>query len=522
MHHDDHCAPGSDEERLQFAALQDRLPSLFTRVFHDRHAPQTIVVIPSLTLDQDELRKLDGATHYEERLLCLLMLLRFPRANMVYVTSEALSPTIVDYYLHLLPGVPPSHALPRLTLLSCDDASARSLTEKILARAALVERIRQAIPDPMSAHMTCFNVTPHERTLAVHLGIPIYGCDPALVHLGSKSGSRETFRRAGVPLPHGHERLRDGADVVAALADLKRRDPSLRKAMVKLDEGFSGEGNAVFSFDGAPDSAVRAPTPDALVHWVQGNLATQLRCVAAVETWESFLHKFSAMHGIVECFVPGDVVRSPSVQCRVDPLRQASVIATHDQILGGPAGQVYLGCRFPADNAYSGDLHEYGSRVAHVLAQDGVLARFAVDFLTVQREGIWCTTAIEINLRKGGTTHPFLMLQFLTDGEYDAGTGTFHSRNGNPCCYHATDNLAHPEYLGITPERLIEIAVHNDLHYDAATQDGVMFHLIGALEQHGKVGTLCVGRTHEAAEQMHEQTIAALNREVAASAGRSN
>ena len=192
-------------------------------------------------------------------------------------------------------------------------SSAQSLTEKILSRAALVERIGRN-PDPMSAHMTA---STSRRTSARWrcAGIPIYGCDPSLVHLGSKSGSRETFRRAGVPLPDGHERLRDANDIVHALADLKRRDVSLRRAMVKLDEGFSGEGNAVFSFDGVPVSAVRAQTADPLVHWVRNALPSHLQCVADVETWESFLHKFSTMHGIVECFVPGEVTRSPSVQC---------------------------------------------------------------------------------------------------------------------------------------------------------------------------------------------------------------
>lgn len=73
-------APDSAGERQQFAELQRRLPQLFTKVFRDRHTPQTIVVIPSLSLARDELRKLEGAAHYEERLLCLLMPLRFPRA----------------------------------------------------------------------------------------------------------------------------------------------------------------------------------------------------------------------------------------------------------------------------------------------------------------------------------------------------------------------------------------------------------------------------------------------------------
>ncbi len=508
-----YLAPGSAEELRRFAELQRRLPGLFTRVFLDHHAPQTIVVIPSLTLDRAELQKLVGATHYEERLLCLLMLLRFPRANMVYVTSEPLSPTIVDYYLHLLPGVPPGHALPRLTLLSCDDQSSDTLTAKILGRPALVERIRAVIPDPMSAHMTCFNVTPLERTLAVRLGIPIYGCDPALAHLGTKSGSRETFRRAGVPLPAGHEHLRDARDIAHALADLKRHDPALRKAMIKLNDGFSGEGNAVFSFDGVPVSAMRTESADALTRWVLSECPTRVHCVAECESWESFATKFATMGGIVEAFVPGEVVRSPSVQCRIDPLGHASVIATHDQLLGGPSGQVYLGCTFPANHEYTPALHEHGLSVARVLASDGVWARFAVDFMCVKRAGAWETTAIEINLRKGGTTHPFLMLEFLTDGVYDTASAVYRTHSGQTCCYHATDNLHQPAFVGLTPERLIDIAVNNDLHFDATTQEGVMFHLIGALEEFGKLGTICIGRTHESAEVFYDKAVDVLHRE---------
>lgn len=498
--------PGSADELRRFQELQQRLPALFTRVFLDRHAAQTIVVIPSLTLDRAELQKLVGATHYEERLLCLLMLLRFPRANMVYVTSEPLSPTIVDYYLHLLPGIPPSHVRPRLTLLSCHDDTTETLTGKILRRRSLVDRIKAEIPDPMAAHLTCFNVTSLERTLAVRLGIPIYGCDPALGHLGTKSGGRELFRRAGVPLPDGHEHLRDARDIAHALADLKRRDPTLRRAMVKLNDGFSGEGNAVFSYDGVPLEAVRAESADALVRWVIDACPTHLRCVADCEGWESFLTKFAAMGGIVECFVPGEHVRSPSVQCRIDPLRHASVIATHDQILGGRADQVYLGCTFPAHRAYRADLHRHGLAVAQALAQAGVMARFAVDFISVRRGDHWDTVALEINLRKGGTTHPYLMLEFLTDGSYDTDTGTYRTANGQRCCYHATDNLQSPGFVGLSPEQLIDIAVTHDLHFDAARQDGVMFHLMGALPAFGKVGTLCIGRTPEAAEQYYTRT----------------
>jgi hypothetical protein len=119
--------------------------------------------------------------------------------------------------------------------------------------------------------------------------------------------------------------------------------------------------------------------------------------------------------------------------------------------------------------------------VAEVLARKGVLGRFSVDFVCVKRETGWETTAIEINLRKGGTTHPFLMLQFLTDGVCDPETGLYHTGAGRVRHYCASDNLGDPAYRGLTPDDLVDIAVNNGLHYDAATQTGVMFHLIGAL-----------------------------------------
>ena len=498
--------PGSAEERRRFAELQRRLVPLYDRVFPDKHAAQTVVVVPSMSLDKEELRKLTAANHYEERLLCMLMLLRLPRTHVVYVTSEPIPPAIIDYYLHLLPGIPPSHARRRLTLLSCHDGSLGVLTEKVLARPRLLARIRAAIADPHAAHLTCFNATPLERTLAVQLGIPLYATDPDLRHLGTKSGSREVFRQAGVALPAGFEHLRDADDVAEALAALKRARPALRRAVVKLDDGFSGEGNAIFAFDGSPGGP-------RLARWVRAVLPSRARFEAPGETWERYREKFAAMGGIVECFLEGGEVRSPSVQCRIDPLGRATVISTHDQLLGGPSGQVFLGCTFPAHDDYRRDIQEASLRVARVLARDGAIGRFGIDFLAVRRGERWETSAIEINLRKGGTTHPFLMLQFLTDGMYDPETGRYRTLTGRTRYYRASDNLGGPAYRGLTPDELIDIAVSNDLHYDAATQQGVMFHLIGALPRYGKLGAVCIGESHATAEQYFRTTVSVLNRE---------
>jgi hypothetical protein len=498
--------PGSAEELKAFARIQERLAPLAQRIISDPRAPQTVVVVPSLTLDAEELAKISGVHHYEERLLCMLMLLRMPRTRLVFVTSQPIPTAIVDYFLHLLPGVPLRHARSRLTLLSCHDASDEPLTKKILERPRLIDRIRAAIPDPGTAHMTCFNSTALERSLAVRLDIPLYGNDPELNYLGTKSGSREVFREAGVPLPDGFEHLRDKEDIVEAVVELKRRDPGLRRVAVKLDEGFSGEGNAVFPYDGAPEGRD-------LERWVRDELPGRIRFEAKDETWEHYCHKFAEMGGIVECWVEGGEVRSPSVQCRINPLGEAFIVSTHDQVLGGPSGQIFLGSTFPADAEYSRDIKEFGWRVGEVLKERGALGRFAIDFISVKREGRWEHAAIEINLRKGGTTHPYLILRFLTDGTYDPEDGLYCTPTAKPCYYYASDNLQSPAYKGLTPDDLVDIAVDNGLHFDSAAQQGVVFHLIGALSQYGKLGTVCIGDSHESARKFYRDTVAVLDRE---------
>jgi hypothetical protein len=182
-------------------------------------------------------------------------------------------------------------------------------------------------------------------------------------------------------------------------------------------------------------------------------------------------------------------------------------------VLGGPTGQIFLGSSFPADAAYSRDITEAGQRVGRVLRERGALGRFAIDFISVKREDGWDHRAIEINLRKGGTTHPYLILRFLTDGSYDPGDGTYCTLTAKPCYYYASDNLQSPAYKGLTPDDLIDIVVNNGLHFDGASQQGVVFHLIGALSQYGKLGTVCIGDSHESARKFYDDTVAVLDRE---------
>ena len=492
------------EELARSRALQKRFCATFSEVFGDPAVPRTVVIIPSITFDREVMTRITGVHHYEERLLCLLLLLRFPRTRVIYVTSTPIADPIIDYYLHLLPGIPAQHARKRLLLLSCHDRSDMPLTAKILARPRLIQQIKEAIPDPELAHITFFTVTPLEKKLALKLDLPVYGADPELAFWGSKSGSRKIFKEAGIDLPAGFEDLESAGDIAEALASLKKQKPELKRAVVKLNEGFSGEGNALFDFRGAPESGLKP--------WIAERLP-DLAFEAHGMTLNAYLEKIKAMGGIVEEFLEGKTKRSPSAQFRVDPAGNLEIISTHDQVLGGSNSQVFLGCRFPADAEYRLDIQDLGFRAAKILASKGVLGRFGIDFISVLEDSGWRHYAIEINLRKGGTTHPFLMLQFLTEGSYDPKTGLFFTAAGKPCSYYSSDNLHEEHYRGLTPSDLIEIAATKGLHFNAATQEGVVFHLIGALSEFGKLGVLAIGDTDEKAYASYMRSVQILDQE---------
>ncbi len=500
-------AQGSPEEKTLFSNIQQSFSEQYEKIFPDKLAPRTVVIIPSLTLDIEILSKVKGFIHYEERMLCLLMLLRMPLTKIIYVTSIPVPDVIIDYYLHLLPGITGYHARKRIALLSCYDASAKPLTQKILERPRLIEQIRQSITDRSSAHLTCYNITSLEKTLAVQLGVPLFGTDPELFYEGSKSGGRKTFRACGVNLPDGFEDLRTKDEIIQALANLKRKYPAMCKAVLKMNDGFSGDGNAIYRY---PD----IPVDDMLEKNIESNFSHHFQTVAKDVTENLFFEKFHQMGGVVEEFLDGDIKASPSVQCVIGPDKQVQIVSTHDQLLGGDDGQIFIGAIFPADKQYSISLAAEGRKVAEALVNKGALGRFAIDFISVkQDDGSWKHYAIEINLRKGGTTHPYLMLQFLTDGKYNADTGEYITGSGNQRFYFASDNVSSEKYIGLTPHDLIDIAMFHSLMYDGATQEGVMFHLVGALSEHGKLGLVCIGSTPQIAKDYYDKVISVLDYE---------
>ncbi|HTK43833.1 MAG TPA: peptide ligase PGM1-related protein, partial [Patescibacteria group bacterium] len=402
-----------------------------------------------------------------------------------------IDPAIVDYYLRFVPD--PDGARARLSLVALDDADIRPLSQKLLSRPDVVGRVRELAGDPGRASILPFNVGPTDQALADVLGLPLFGPTADLAWLGSKSGARQAARRAGVAVLDGAEDLFSVAAVHEAIVRIRRDRPDAEAVVIKLNHGFSGQGNAIVNVDDLDANALSdSPTT----------------FCAAGESWPSFAAKIEAEGAIVEELIRRPGMTSPSAQLRIT--REAGrleVLSTHDQVLGGPSQQVYLGCRFPAHPAYRHQIRDEALKVGRVLADEGVIGYFGIDFLAVPDGDVGTQIYLsEINLRAGGTTHPFWMARLATGATYDDDAGKLLAA-GTAKSYMASDNVKSDALVGVTPARMIDVIDRSGLAFDPVTGTGATLHLLGALREHGKMGVTCIADGREEADDLYKRVV---------------
>jgi hypothetical protein len=274
---------------------------------------------------------------------------------------------------------------------------------------------------------------------------------------------------------------------MAGIEHIRASRPGIGAVVIKLDDSGAGDGNVVVDIATAD---VRAAL-DRLPEWYLADLAAG---------------------GVVEERVAGTRFASPSPQIDVMPDGQVVVLATHEQVLGGPDGQVYTGCRFPADAAYAAQIARYAESAGRVLADKGVIGRASVDFAaTRQASGSWEVFALEVNLRKGGTTHPYAVLRNAVPGQYDAIGGCWRTPAGTTRCYSATDNLMDPAWTGMSPHQAIHAVESARLSFRPTTGTGVVLHMLSGLPMDGRLGLTAIGQDPQEAEALLEATRAAIS-----------
>lgn len=474
-----------------FQQLQQGLGSAWTA----RHAAAGVetehvrVVMPSFSVHGQLL------AHYgarfgsmEHRYLLLALAARNPRCEVVYISSLAPGPAVLDYYASLLPPSERAGFLGRVHVVTVADESWRPTAAKLLDDPAAVARVRSVVRG-RPALLEVWNVTETEEEAALALGIPIDGTDCRLRPLGFKSAGRRLFQKAGIETPVGCEDVRGLGDVARAIEGIRRRRPGTERVVVKLDDSGAGDGNVTVGIRGD-----------------DGRDLADARLVQALHAALSPAYRGElAAGGVVEELVVGDEVSSPSGQADIAPDGSVTVASTHEQVLEGPEGQVYAGCVFPAQPAYAVRVARLTAAVAERLGALGARGRVGVDFVARRDGHRWSVLALEVNLRNGGTTHPLAGLSALVDGRYDADRGRWVTPDGEQRCYSSTDNIVDPDWLGLDPHRVVAAVRAAGIGFDPHTGTGLVLQMLSGLAVDGRVGLTAIERTTAAARELAER-----------------
>lgn len=482
------CVSDALDADDRFAALQQRLRSAWEADRPGSPARRVVVALPSYSLDRSVLDHYgERVAPLENRYLYVALRTADLATRVVYLSSCPVDSAVLDAYLSLASAKDHAAIRERTLLISPDDVSVGPLAAKVLRRPDLIAEIRRFIGDDV-ALIEPWNVTEAERDLALALDAPVNGTEPRFWRLATKSGSRRLFRANRVPHPAGVEDVTTLDEVVTAVRQLRSAGAAAAGVVVKLDDSVAGDGNIVITAELLDGDVAKAVS----------------RCMPA------WYRQALRAGGIVEELVAGERFTSPSGQGQILPNGEVEVLATHDQRLGGDSGQVFEGCSFPAGDEYASTIAENVAIVGRALQEHGAVGRFAVDFAAVSGAGASRIAALEINLRKGGTTHPFGITRLLTRGGYDPTTNRFVLPDGSSRCYGSTDNLVDANRIGRSPVEVTERIRRAGLGYDSASATGIVPHLLDCLRVDGRMGYTAIGRDRAHVSELEAQLLAAL------------
>jgi hypothetical protein len=428
-----------------------------------------------------------------------------PDLAIIMVQAPPVPDEVIGYLLEVaaIAHYPGSKAniLPNLahrhTLVNIDDHRDVHLSEKLLHQPVIVDQIRRVIAEARSRGQVVQGLSSYASSdrvfeLAVSLGTDLLETPPGTLIWGTKAGSRQVFREAGVRHPIGTYEAQGSPDGLADRVVRLSRESGRGLWIVKLDSGFgSGHGNAILDVAKLAVGPGRAALADCLVpcspEVSRAQFAAQLVEVGAIA--EEYIRP-----------APGRQIRYPSALGYIAHGRDGSmycqVLGTHEQMIG--PHQDFVGCSFPALQAYRPRLLADSRRLLTTLAALGVRGHVGIDFIassSMDGPDGWAIAATEINLRQTGSTHPHRTVRALVTGRW-LPDGRLLGQDGREVVYTATDGLISDRYRGISAERLVAaLRADRDLTFDPVATRGVVPHLWTSLEPFGKIGATIIGRS---------------------------
>lgn len=216
----------------------------------NRSDPQlkTIVVIPSIDLDGNELTRMcDSIQFYEERQLYHLFLTRDPSVRVIFLSSDQVDEGVVGYYLRLCQNeedgttnhfLDVHDKLSRVFMIHVPSSQCIPLSEKILHERKLTKLLNKLVESPfyerkcmyeanrsnMCAGLSVFTGSNAVSKISTQIGVRLLEAHEHQLHYGTKQGSREIFDTCDIPFPPGTPDLCAGDDDLLSYGELNGKD----------------------------------------------------------------------------------------------------------------------------------------------------------------------------------------------------------------------------------------------------------------------------------------------------------
>jgi hypothetical protein len=297
-----------------------------------------IFILPSLTLDKQELLKVQAvnkklylireASVYEQRQLYNLLMLQNPKVRVIFLSSMPIDEAIIQYYWKLISfGVSLDDFKSRLSLLSPMDSSSISLVEKILSRPLLVKKMKKLNRNSERTCLVCNISSYYEFKLCERLDCILLGFDPKHNYFGTKDGSKKIFQMAQIPFPESTPLCKSEISFFEETLDLIQRNENAVMLVVKLNDSFSGKGNANMELCHLREFMKKNKDKNKIIEELKEG-CNQLN-FSADTNWDSFRKRIYDMGVISEVFV--DCNECPSGQGYVEN-GKITMVSTHDQV----------------------------------------------------------------------------------------------------------------------------------------------------------------------------------------------
>ncbi|HEX8113891.1 MAG TPA: peptide ligase PGM1-related protein [Kofleriaceae bacterium] len=454
--------------------------------------PRTVVSIQSVSLGGLTAKYLRGLNYFEERNAYFVDLLRNENCTCIVVLSDDVDRAFLHHTVN--EGA-------KACNLSVGDLARRwktvfvptdgrsSLSELLLGNRSALDSLRELVSSCENPILDFWTVTERELELAEALGLPHLGLRRELLAVDSKSNSRAIFESLNIPHPLGYQDICNVDDARRALADLSARSPA-RSFLIKLNCEEAGNGIARIQ-----RSMIREPLAD---------FVASLEVSKAIPV-DVFVSEIAEQGAVVEEYIEASHTAFPSVKMNVLPDGRVENLATHDQVL---IGMAYAGSQFPADEAYRSDLMALGHKIATSLAARGVRGIVSTDFIATRDVPTepWSLWGLEVNARKGATTHPYFWSRLLTGATYDRATGRLVSPTGH-ITYQSSEYVQADGLKTVSPGELLKAMSDAGLAFDHKTHRGALVHMATSMRQFSKFGVTIVGHGHQEITELQKRIV---------------